>query len=87
MVNDGKENLDVYKFDTSDKIDKKKIFLAVFILLSAICLILIIINVGNTIRNYHVYKKYEEQLIALNQQEAEKKELEEKLKGKLNFQN
>lgn len=77
MVNDGKENLDVYKFDTSDKIDKKKIFLAVFILLSAIFLILIIINIANTVRNYHVYKKYEEQLIALNQKEAEKKEEEE----------
>ena len=82
MVNDGKEKFDLYKFDTKEKIDKKKILLVILILLSIICLFLIGKNVNNAIKNYQVYKKYEAQILTLKQADVERQKQEAEIKEK-----
>ena len=82
MVNDGKEKFDLYKIDTKEKIDKKKILLVILILLSIICLFLIGKNVNNAIKNYQVYKKYEAQILTLKQADVERQKQEAEIKEK-----
>ena len=51
MLND-KENeyqLDIYKIETKQKLDKKKIILVILIIVAFICVILIQKNISNTI--------------------------------------
>lgn len=82
MVNDGKEKFDLYKIDTKEKIDKKKILLVILILLSIICLFLIGKNINNAIKNYQVYKKYEAQILTLKQADVERQKQEAEIKEK-----
>lgn len=74
MVNDGKDDISIYKIETKQKIDKKKVLLVILILLSIICIMLIWRNINNTMISYKVYKKYENQILSLNNQELEKKQ-------------
>ena len=61
MVNDGKDDFNVYQFDTKEpKIDKKKLTFIILIILGIICILLICNNISNTMRSYQVYKQYEE---------------------------
>ena len=84
MLND-KENeyqLDIYKIETKQKLDKKKIILVILIIVAFICVILIQKNISKTIEEYKVYKQYEAQVESINHQaeEAKKeKERQEKL--------
>lgn len=78
MVNDGKDDFNVYQFDTKEpKIDKKKLTFIILIILGIICILLICNNINNTMRSYQVYKQYEAQILTLNQQEVERKQQEE----------
>ena len=78
MVNDGKDDFNVYQFDTKEpKIDKKKLTFIILIILGIICILLICNNISNTMRSYQVYKQYEAQILTLNQQEVERKQQEE----------
>ena len=78
MVNDGKDDFNVYQFDTKEpKIEKKKLTFIILIILGIICILLICNNISNTMRSYQVYKQYEAQILTLNQQEVERKQQEE----------
>lgn len=84
MLND-KENeyqLDIYKIDTKQKIDKKKIILIILIIVAFICVILIQKNISKTIEEYKVYKQYEAQVESINHQAEEKIKAEEAKKEK-----
>ena len=78
-----KHQLYIYKIDTKDKIDKRKVVFVLLIILSIVCIFLILNNLFNTKQRYKVYKQYEEQLKIINQQKAEEQakiELERKMK-------
>ena len=65
--------LDIYKIDTSKKINKKKIFILIEIIITAICLILIAKHSIKTINGQKVYKQYETQLKSILYQEEQEK--------------
>lgn len=74
MVND-KENeyqLDIYKIDTRQKLDKKKILLIILLIIALVCAILTQKYISRTIKEYKVYKQYEAQLASINHQTEEK---------------
>lgn len=84
MLND-KENeyqLDIYKIETKQKLDKKKIILVILIIVAFICVILIQKNISKTIEEYKVYKQYEAQVESINHQAEEKIKTEEAKKEK-----
>lgn len=84
MLND-KENeyqLDIYKIETKQKLDKKKIILVILIIVAFICVILIQKNISKTIEEYKVYKQYEAQVESINHQAEEKIKAEEAKKEK-----
>lgn len=84
MLND-KENeyqLDIYKIETKQKLDKKKIILVILIIVAFICVILIQKNISKTIEEYKVYKQYEAQVESINRQAEEKIKAEEAKKEK-----
>lgn len=79
MLND-KENeyqLDIYKIDTKQKLDKKKVLLVILIIVAFICLIIVQKNISRTIKEYKVYKQYETQIESINHQAEEKMKTEE----------
>lgn len=84
MLND-KENeyqLDIYKIETKQKLDKKKIILVILIIVAFICVILIQKNISKTIEEYKVYKQYKAQVESINHQAEEKIKAEEAKKEK-----
>lgn len=84
MLND-KENeyqLNIYKIETNQKLDKKKIILVILIIVAFICVILIQKNISKTIEEYKVYKQYEAQVESINHQAEEKIKAEEAKKEK-----
>lgn len=72
MVNDEKEQLNIYKISLKDKIDKRKILIIILIIVSLICIILTGKYITKTVNEYKVYKQYEAQIQAINHQEQEK---------------
>ena len=81
MVNDDNDyKLDVYKIDTRTKLDKKRIFIMVILILLLFCILLTINHI----------KQYEAQLNSIKHQEEEKqakiKEETEKKKKERNPQ-
>ena len=88
MVNDDNDyKLDVYKIDTRTKLDKKRIFIMVILILLLFCILLTINHIKNLME---VYKQYEAQLNSIKHQEEEKqakiKEETEKKKKERNPQ-
>ncbi len=82
MVKD-KKNLDIYLIDIENKNNKKiaiKILLVVLIIVTLILLIFVANYSINIIRNNKAYKKYEEQIAILTQQELERQETERQAK-------
>lgn len=82
MVNDGKDDFDVYQFNETSKleksqINKKRILFVILVIVCVVCVILIWNNINKTVQSYGVYKQYENQIKILNEQEAEKKQQEE----------
>lgn len=82
MVNDGKDDFDVYQFNETSKleksqINKKRILFVILVIVCVVCVILIWNNINKTVQSYGVYKQYENQIKTLNEQEAEKKQQEE----------
>lgn len=71
MVNDEHE-VNIYEIDTKRKIDKRKIFISIAIILLMVCVILTANHILITVAEYKVYKQYEAQLNAIKQQEEEK---------------
>ena len=91
MVNDDNDyKLDVYKIDTRTKLDKKRIFIMVILILLLFCILLTINHIKNLMEEYKVYKQYEAQLNSIKHQEEEKqakiKEETEKKKKERNPQ-
>lgn len=82
MVND-EYQLDIYKIDTKEKIDKKKVFIVIVIILALICSILTVKYVNRTLKEYKAYKQYEAQLNTIKHQEEEKQaKMEEEIERK-----
>ena len=84
MLND-KENeyqLNIYKIETNQKLDKKKIILIILIIVAFICVILMQKNISKTIEEYKVYKQYKAQVESINHQAEEKIKAEEAQKEK-----
>lgn len=71
MVNDDKR-LDIYKIDTNEKINKKRIFILIICIFILLCFILIIRHSIKVINSYKMYKQYETQLQSITYQEEQK---------------
>lgn len=71
MVRD-EYQLDIYRIDTKEKVDKRKVLIIILIILSIICAILIGYYANKTVKEYQVYKGYEAQLQSIKKQEEEK---------------
>lgn len=71
MVNDEHE-INIYEIDTKIKLDKRRIFISIAIILLIVCVILTGNHISITVAEYKVYKQYEAQLNAIKQQEEEK---------------
>lgn len=84
MLNDNENEyqLDIYKIETKQKLDKKKIILVILIIVAFICVILIQKNISKTIEEYKVYKQYKAQVESINHQAEEKIKAEEAKKEK-----
>ncbi len=76
------DQIDIYRFNTKAKIDKQKIFIIIIIIIALICAIIIKNNINKTIKEYKVYKQYESQLQALEQQKIEKEKIKEEQEKK-----
>lgn len=72
MINDNHYPLDIYKIDTKAKLDKRKVFIILLIVLSFICILLIGKYIVRIVSEHKVYKQYEAQLQAIRHQEQEK---------------
>lgn len=80
MIKDRGE-FNIYKIETPNKINKKKVLIPIMCIGILICLIIIIKNSITIMNGHKVYKQYEAQLQSINFQEKEKqakKEAEEK---------
>lgn len=71
MVNDNDE-IDIYKINIPEKINKVKILMIFLFFFILICLILIIKHTITMINGYKVYKQYEVQLQTITYQEQQK---------------
>ena len=71
MINDDAE-IDIYKINIHEKINKVKILMILLFLFILICLILIIKHTITIINGYKVYKQYEIQLQAIMYQDQQK---------------
>ena len=72
MVNDNNNEWNIYKIDTKAKLDKRKIFIIILIVLSLICIILTGGYIARMIKEYKTYKQYEAQLQTIKYEEEEK---------------
>lgn len=84
MINDEHE-INIYDMHTKAKLDKRKIFIYIAIILLIICVFLTVNHITRTVSEYKVYKQYEAQFNAIKQQEEEKqvKIAEEKEKKRM----
>lgn len=71
MVREGYQ-IDIYKIDTKEKIDKRKILMLIFIILSIFCIILSAIVIEKAIRRNKIYNQYIAQIQEMKKQEEEK---------------
>lgn len=87
MIKD-REDINVYEFKTKNKINPKIIAIICIVILLIICIILTINNISITIKEYEVYKQYENLSNVLKYQEEERlkklKEEEERIKKERN---
>lgn len=72
MVDHDEQEINIYKMNIKRRIDKKRIFICLSIVLLIICVILTGNYIARTVAEYKVYKQYEAQLNAIKQQEEEK---------------
>ena len=71
MVKEGYQ-IDIYKIDTKDKLDKRKILTLIFIILSIFCIILSAIVIEKSIKRNKIYNQYVAQIQEIKRQEEEK---------------
>ena len=82
MVKEGYQ-INIYKIDTKAKLDKRKIFAIILIMLSVFCIILSFIVLQKLVRKNRVYNQYIAQIQEIQKQEEEKqKKLAEEEKRK-----
>ena len=79
MVQENKQ-LDIYKVDTSKKLNKIKVLIVILSLVAVLLMILIILHIINIYKNYRVFKQYEAQAIQIVQEQEEKARKEEEEK-------
>ena len=83
-----KDAINVYEFRTKKKIDPKMIAIICIVIVLIICIILTINNISITIKEYEVYKQYENLSSVLKYQDEERqkklKEEEERIKKERN---
>ena len=72
MVNDDEYQVNIYKLNVNQKLDKRKILIIILIILSFLCVILTGNYITKTVKEYKVYKQYEAQLNSIQHQEEEK---------------
>ena len=59
MVNDDNDyKLNIYKIDTRTKLDKKRIFIMVILILLLFCILLTINHIKNVMEEYKVYQAH-----------------------------
>lgn len=84
MVKDENKYNDIYKINTNEKLDKRKVFIIIVVILIAIALIMIAKHSIDIIKYDKIYKQYEAQIIALQvakaNEAAKAKEKQEKSK-------
>lgn len=73
MVNDDEYQVNIYKLNVNQKLDKRKILIIILIILSFLCMILTGNYITKIVKEYKVYKQYEAQLNSIQHQEEEKK--------------
>ena len=71
MVKEGYQ-IDIYKIDTKDKLDKKKILVLILIVLTIFCITLLAIVIGKLVKRDKIYNQYIAQIQELQKQEEEK---------------
>lgn len=71
MINNNNE-IDIYRINTHQKINKRKILIIIVCIFILICLTLIIKHSITIINGYKVYKQYEIQLQSITYQEQQK---------------
>ena len=90
MIKDGNKTDDIYKIDTDEKLDKRKVIIIIVAILVLLGLIIIARNSIDIIRYDKIYKQYEAQIIAIEAEKANKEaklqEEQEKLKKERNPQ-
>ena len=79
MVQENKQ-LDIYKVDTSKKLNKITVLIVILSLVAVLLMILIILHIINIYKNYRVFKQYEAQAIQIVQEQEEKARKEEEEK-------
>lgn len=72
MKKEDDEIYDLYKIETKPKVNKQKITIILIAIMILILLSVILIRSLEAIKQYNVYKQYEQQLISLKKQEEEK---------------
>lgn len=83
MIKEENECYDIYKIDINNQLNIKKIALIVLIILVVIGLIMVAEKSVEIMKQHKVYKQYEAQVIALQQQEEYEKAKIEKQKEKM----
>lgn len=84
MVNDENNYSDnPYKINIRPRLDKKRIFIMIVLILLLFCILLTTNHIKNVIKEYKVYKQYEAQLDSIKHQEEEKQaKIQEKIDKK-----
>ena len=84
MVKDESKYNDIYRINTNEKLDKRKVLIIIVVILIAIALLMVAKHSIDIIKYEKIYKQYEAQIIALQvakaDEEARIKEEQEKLK-------
>ena len=72
MIKEDEKCYDIYKIDTNEKLDKRKVLIIIIAILILFCLIIILKNLIEAIKYNKIYKQYEEQITTMQAAEANK---------------
>lgn len=75
--------LNIYKVDTSRKLNKTKVLIVILSLIAVILMIFIALHIIDIYKNYKVFKQYESQAIQIQQEQEEKLRKEEEEKERI----
>ena len=84
MIKEDEKCYDIYKIDTNEKLDKRKVLIIIIAILILFCLIIILKNLIEAIKYNKIYKQYEEQITTMQAAEANKNIKTEEEKERIN---